>query len=156
MKTYFLSAFATLSLFITLFSCSTSEEDQNLSVDAQIQQINVSAKTGTWKISSYVDSGNDETNHFTGYSFTFNESGELSATNGTNTYTGTWSVTKDDSSDDDSPDDDVDFNIFFASPDNFADLSDDWDIVSVSSTKIDLIDISGGNGGTDTLTFIKN
>jgi hypothetical protein len=39
---------------------------------------------------------------------------------------------------------------------DFEDLNDDWDIISRSSTKIELIDISGGNGGTDYLTFEKN
>jgi hypothetical protein len=36
---------------------------------------------------------------------------------------------------------------------DFEDLVDDWDFISVSNTKIELIDISGGNGGTDYLTF---
>ena len=52
--------------------------------------------------------------------------------------------------------DDDHFVVFFASPPDFADLSDDWSIVSVSTTKIELIDVSGGNGGTDYLTFEKN
>ena len=38
----------------------------------------------------------------------------------------------------------------------FEDLNDDWDFISQSSTKIELIDVSGGNGGTDYLTFEKN
>lgn len=155
MKNLFLSALATVTMFVTLYSCSTNDDDENLSVDAQIQQVSSSVKSGTWIISSYIDSGDDETNDFTGYTFTFEESGSLTATNGTNTYTGSWSVTQDDRSDDDSNDDDIDFNIFFSAPEKFQDLTDDWDVVSVSSTKIDLIDISGGNGGTDTLTFVK-
>lgn len=52
--------------------------------------------------------------------------------------------------------DDIDFNIFFGSPADFAELSEDWDIISHSATKIELIHISGGNGGTDLLTFEKN
>ncbi|MCB0382605.1 MAG: hypothetical protein KDD05_04705, partial [Psychroserpens sp.] len=62
------------------------------------------------------------------------------------------------SNDDSSSDDDIDFNIFFPVPDsnNFEDLNDDWDIVSTSSNTIELIDISGGNGGTDFLTFERN
>ena len=30
---------------------------------------------------------------------------------------------------------------------SFEDLNDDWDFISQSSTKIELIDVSGGNGG---------
>ena len=54
-----------------------------------------------------------------------------------------------------SSDDDDDFILDFAVPESsdFEDLIDDWDFISVSNTKIELIDISGGNGGTDYLTF---
>ena len=105
-----------------------------------------------------MDSGTDETSDYTGYSFTFNADGSLDAVNGSTMITGTWSVTSDDSSDDDdyNSTDDIDFNIFFSAPPNFEELSDDWDIVSRSSTRIELIDISGGDGSTDTLVFEKN
>jgi len=39
---------------------------------------------------------------------------------------------------------------------DFEDLNDDWDFISQSATKVELIDVSGGNGGTDYLTFEKN
>lgn len=55
---------------------------------------------------------------------------------------------------DDDSQDDLDFN--FNLSNEFEDLSDDWDIISQSSTKIELIDVSGGNGGTDYLSFQKN
>ena len=78
----------------------------------------------------------------------------MSASNGSNTYSGTWSIT-DSNSDDDSADD-LDFNINFNLTNDFEDLNDDWDIVSHTSTELKLIDVSGGNGGTDELTFVKN
>jgi hypothetical protein len=52
--------------------------------------------------------------------------------------------------------DDLDFNIAFTAPANFLELTYDWDIQSRTDTKIELIDVSGGNGGTDYLTFEKN
>ncbi len=48
----------------------------------------------------------------------------------------------------------IDFNIFFASPENFNELSDDWNIVSYSATRIELIDESS-DGEIDLLTFEK-
>jgi hypothetical protein len=78
----------------------------------------------------------------------------LTATNGTLTHTGIWSVTDSNSNDDSM--DDLDFNIAFTTPANFLELTDDWDIQSRTDTKIELIDVSGGNGGTDYLTFEKN
>ena len=131
-----------------------SSDDNSSSTTDPTPVINTVSQ-GTWRITSYVDSGNNETSDFTGYNFTFGPSTVLTATNGTNTYTGSWSVTSDDSNDD-NPSSDLDFNITFVNPANFADLSDDWDIVSYTATTISLIDVSGGNGGTDTLVFTKN
>ncbi|GAA4974092.1 hypothetical protein GCM10023315_25710 [Algibacter aquimarinus] len=138
------------------FNCSNDNDELNNN-SQQIAQIESVAKSGTWRITNFNDSGQDETADFAGYTFSFNNDGTLVATNGTNTVNGTWSITNDDSSDDDNSNDDIDFNISFPVPEtnDFEDLNDDWDIVSASSTKIELIDISGGNGGTDMLTFEK-
>jgi hypothetical protein len=138
---------------LNVASMCSSDDDSSSSADPT-PVINA-ATQGTWRVTSYVDSGNNETSDFAGYNFTFATGGVLTATNGTNSYSGTWSVTGDNSNDD-SPSNDLDFNISFAAPANFADLTDDWDIVSYSATTISLIDVSGGNGGTDTLVFTKN
>lgn len=147
-----------LMLTISLMSMQCSSDDDNNPADnsAEIQQIINQVETGNWVITYFFDTDSDETSNYTGYEFTFGSNGMLTASNGTNTYTGTWSVTDDsNSSDDSSSDDDIDFNISFVSPSDFEELSDDWDIISHTSTKIELIDVSGGNGGTDYLTFEK-
>lgn len=108
--------------------------------------------SGTWRITYFYDTDKEETANFTGFNFTFGSS--LTATKGSTTYTGTWSVTDSNSNDDSM--DDLHFNILFTAPPDFEDLSDDWDILEITDTKIKLIDISGGNGGTDYLTFEKN
>ena len=110
-------------LFIaTAFSSCTDEDDTvvNNSVDPT-PVINV-VNNGTWRITLFNDSGVDETLNFTDYDFSFGASNILSATNGTNTYSGTWSVTSDNSLDD-SPSNDLDFNIAFSAPANFAELT---------------------------------
>jgi len=132
-----------------------SSDDNSSSSSSNPNPVINTVNQGTWRVTSYIDSDTDETSHFTGYNFTFATGNVLTATNGTNTYTGSWSVTIDNSNDD-NPSSDLDFNILFASPANFADLSDDWNIVSRTDTKVELIDVSGGNGGTDYLTFEKN
>jgi hypothetical protein len=140
--------------------CSSDDDDGSSNDNSQqISQIENNVESGTWRITNFNDSGQNETSDFNGYDFTFNSDGSLVATNGSNTLTGTWSVTDDsNSSDDSSSDDDIDFNIFFPVPDDndFEDLNDDWDVVTTTSTRIELIDVSGGNGGTDMLTFEKN
>lgn len=145
---------ALFCLFMLNVASMCSSDDNSSSSQDPTPVINTVSQ-GTWRVTSYVDSGTDETNHFAGYNFTFASGNVLSATNGTNTYTGTWSVTTDNSNDD-NPSSDLDFNIGFTSPANFADLTDDWDIVTYTSTTISLIDVSGGNGGTDILVFTKN
>jgi len=138
---------AILGIFSLLLVLSCTKD--NIS----IAEVKSNVQTGTWRITKFIDSGVDETNYFTGYNFTFNSSGVLNANNGTNNYNGTWSIT-DSNSNDDSPND-LDFNIYFNLTNKFLDLNDDWDFISQSSTKIELIDVSGGNGGTDYLTFEK-
>lgn len=134
----------------TLFSCKKKKLEKTKN------EVETNVQSGTWRITKFIDSGSDETNHFTGYTFTFNSSGVLNSTNGTNSYNGTWSITESNSDDDSKDDLDLDFNINFNLTNDFEDLNDDWDFVSESSTKIELIDVSGGNGGTDYLTFEKN
>ncbi|MGB5226617.1 MAG: hypothetical protein WBN55_00035 [Eudoraea sp.] len=156
----------TLMVFALLFiSCSSDNSDDvnSANIMADIQEISDLVSNGTWTITNFVDSGSDETANFTGYGFSFNSDGNLVADNGSNTVNGTWSVTDDSGSDDSNDDssiddssDDIDFNIFFASPSNFNELSEDWDIVSRTDSRIELIHVSGGNGGTDNLTFEKN
>ena len=138
-----------------LTACS---DDDSSSTNGNTTEVVNTVQDGTWRITSFVEETNDETHHFTGYNFTFDDNDVLTATNGANTYTGTWSVTNSSNSsdDDDNNNSDIDFNIMFASPDNFTDLNDDWDILERTDTKIRLRDISGGNGGTDYLTFEKN
>ncbi len=144
------------SLLTAVIACSPSNDD-SASNDASAQQTAAIARTGTWEITYFYDTDQEETGNFSGYSFSFNVNGSLVAVNGSTTVTGTWSVTNSSNSSDDdgNDDDDDDFNIFFASPREFEELSDDWDIISVTQTKIELIDVSGGNGGTDYLTFEK-
>jgi hypothetical protein len=48
-----------------------------------------------------------------------------------------------------------DFNINFNIGSDFDELSEDWNIISQASTRLELIHISGGNEGRDYLTFEK-
>lgn len=158
-KGFYFSLLMMLSFSLMSTTCSSDDDDGSPNDNSQqIVEIESTAQSGTWRITNFNDSGQDETSDFNGYDFSFNNDGSLVATNGSNTMTGTWSVTDDSSSSSSSDDDDIDFNIFFPVPDSndFEDLNDDWDVVSTSATRIELIDISGGNGGTDRLTFEKN
>lgn len=144
-----------ICIFVINVASMCSSDDNNSNSSANPAPVINAVSQGTWRITLYNDSGTIKTSNFTGYNFTFASSNALIATNGSNTYNGTWSVTTSNSTDD-NPSNDLDFNIGFTAPTNFVELSDDWDIITYSATKIQLIDISGGNGGTDYLTFEKN
>jgi hypothetical protein len=144
-----------LCIFMLNVASMCSNDDNNSNPPADPTPVINTVNQGTWRITLYNDSGTIKTSNFTGYNFTFGTGSALTASNGSNTYNGTWSVTSGDSNDD-NPSNDLDFNIGFTTPANFADLTDDWDIVTYTASKIELRDVSGGNGGTDLLTFEKN
>nr|WP_315176631.1 hypothetical protein [uncultured Flavobacterium sp.] len=141
-----------LIIAMLFFSCSSDDSNSNStnSVDSVVSIV----KSGTWKITYYFDTDKEETSNFSGYNFTFANNGVLTASNGTLTQTGTWSITDSNSSDDSISD--LDFNVGFSSPATFAELTDDWEIIEKTATVIKLKDVSGGNGGIDYLTFTKN
>ena len=141
-----------LTSLLSIVSCSNKNDDTPSNTTQTTVKTNV--QSGTWRITKFIDSGTEETNHFTGFNFTFNSSGVLNANNGTTNYDGSWSITDSNSNDDSQ--DDLDFNISFNLTNDFEDLNDNWDFISQSTTTIALIDVSGGNGGTDYLTFEKN
>ena len=96
--------------------------------------------TGTWKVSYYFEN-TDETSNFSGYSFTFNAGGALTATNGSNTVTGTWSTSS------------SKLIINFGTTNVFSDLNDDWLIEEKTASSIKLKD--DNTAQLDKLQFTK-
>lgn len=148
----------TLACSALLFMGCNSDDDSNDSGTNEtptIAQIQSTAQSGTWRITYFFDSDEDETSNFNGYVFTFNSNGIVSAVHPSETVTGNWSITSSSSS---SSSSNPDFNLFFPVNEDhdFDDLIDDWDVIQITDTTIELIDVSGGNGGTDYLTFTKN
>lgn len=141
-----------------LVACDDNSNDTNPNVQAQVSEVESVAKNGEWVVTYFWDTDSDETGDFSGYSFVFGADGTVTATKNTTTVNGQWSITGDNSSDDDDDNDefdDVDFNLAFSTPSSFEELTEDWHIISISATKIELTHVSGGNGGTDFLTFEK-
>jgi hypothetical protein len=121
------------------------ESDCNGSTSGDALSDALTATNSTWFVSNYTDDGNNETSDFNGFEFTFNTSGTVSAVNGGTTIAGTWS----------SQDNATELLLDFGTNMPLDELNDDWDVVSISSTQIELQDVSGGGGGTDTLTLQK-
>ncbi len=153
MKIKILSLLAVAALGMA--SCSESENNNsnNMQVVAAVRE---AVSTGTWRVSYHFDE-TDETADYINHVFTFNSANNtVTVVRGDLTYTGTFSVTSS-GSDDNSLTPDVDFNLGFVAPAtaDLIDLTDDWDVATYSNTEIELIDISGGNGTTELLTFTK-
>lgn len=138
---------------LLIFCLAACEDDQVDLVNEEIRDINEIVEDQLWTITYFFDTDREETSNFAGYSFTFQTGGTLQSSNGSDIHTGTWSV-HDSNPDDGSADhDDISFILNFDSPEDFEELSDSWQIITLTNVKIELKHVSGGNGGTDLLTF---
>lgn len=144
-----------IAIFLVIISMSSCRNNvtPNSNTNNPSSIINI-VNNGTWRITYYYDTDQEETNNFNGYNFTFGANNILTASNGATINTGTWTITDSNSNDDSLSD--LDFNISFGNPAQFVEISDDWEIMEKSNTVIKLKDVSGGNGGIDYLTFTKN
>ena len=127
---------AVIGLFI-IAACTRSLDDSN-TTDIVV--------SGTWRVSLFTDSGNDETSDFTGYSFTFNNNGSITATKNGVSQNGTWSIS--------SGKFNIDLGAKIDSNKPLGELTDDWKIISTSATEIKLTD--DNSASAEFLTFTKN
>ncbi len=104
---------------------------------------------GQWKVSYFFDK-QEETGNYNGYTFEFGPNGELTATQGTQVWTGTWSTGFDDSKDK--------FLMDFAGahPSALEELEEDWLIIEQTDSFMHFEHTSGGNGDTDVAQFTKS
>ena len=133
MKSY-LNCFFLFSILL-LISCKKDNNNSNNNIS-----------NGNWRVTLFTDSGNDETSDFSGYSFTFGNNGVLTATKAGSSKTGTWS----------NPGNEFNIDLGEKSDSNkpLGELSDDWDIISKTSTEIKLKD--DNDASAEFLTFQKN
>jgi len=137
-----------LGLAIGSAACSKTDDSAPASdVSTTVKQDII---TDTWVISTYIDDGKNETSRYNGYSFTFADNGTLTASSSGSSFTGTWRIGSDDSGYDDSgnhSNDDSKLIITISGNYQMDELTDDFQIVSISTSEIFLKD--------DNLTKIK-
>ncbi|MCP9750243.1 lipocalin family protein [Ferruginibacter sp. HRS2-29] len=144
MKNFLFAAMA-----VMLFAATgCDKDDDNPSNVISAENVKNTLITGTWRVSYYYDTDHEETSNFTGYNFTFQANGIVSAANDILSHTGTWSAVNDSNR--------SKLVLDFATPAEFEEISEDWEVVEISATKVQLKHVSGGGGGTDLLTFTKN
>jgi hypothetical protein len=137
-----------LPLLLLSFFAITSCDHNSSSNNPNNNNNNVTPSAGTWKVTYFFDK-QEETSNNSNYTFEFGANGSLSASNGSQTYSGTWATGIDDSADK--------FLIDFSGtvPSALSDLEEDWHIVKIESNFMHFEHTSGGNGGTDVLKFSK-
>lgn len=139
---------ALIFMFNVASMCS-SDDDNSSSSSSNPSQVNINVSSGTWRVTLYSEDGSTQTSNFSGYAFTFASGGALTAVNGSTTQSGVWETYSDSGS--------TKFDILFSAPNgSFESISEDWRVLSSTSSKIELKHVSGGDGSIDLLTFEKN
>ncbi len=139
-----ISAFALLFQLVVLLAACNKSDDNNPSPGN-----GPTPASGQWIVSSLISNSGNETGNYANYTFDFASDGTLTATNGSQTWTGTWTSGVDDSRNK--------FVIDFTGTINSAleELEEDWLIIEMTSTGMHFEHTSGGNGHMDVLKFTK-
>lgn len=117
--------------------------------DGDVLEIRNIMMGGNWVVAQYKDDGVDETANYNGFDFSFTTDHRIVvSTNADPVQRGLWRVIRD-------SDGKLKAFLNLGDEDPFGEFTDDWDIVSVTSTRIELKDISGGDGTIDILVFEK-
>mgnify|MGYP003420900322 FL=1 len=126
-----------------------TDEDDTSNQVSNPTEITSTVTDGVWLVTLYKEDAVVQTDNYVGYSFTFGSDGVLSATNGVTTQTGDWSTYIDSGY--------TKLDIMFTAIDGpFEEISEDWNVISKTATKIELKHVSGGDGSIDYLTFEKD
>ena len=76
-----------IGLLIFAFTACDDNSDDSENPNSNPSSSSETIQSSNWEIANYED--DNETYHFSGYSFDFSDNGEASATNGTSTISGT-------------------------------------------------------------------
>jgi hypothetical protein len=100
---------------------------------------------GDWVVTLYDEDGSNQTSTYQDFVFSFNTNNQVIAVGNSMTVNGTWLVFGTGT---------LDMALDFGTTVPLEEFNDDdWDVVSYTSTRLELLDVSGGGGGTDTLVF---
>jgi hypothetical protein len=89
--------------------------------------------TGDWKVTYYFDQGQLRTEDYTDYTFDFKPKNAITATVNDQTSFGYWAISTREAT--------QKLNIGFnTGDDKLSELTDDWDVIFVSETKVELSD----------------
>ncbi|MFK5983758.1 MAG: hypothetical protein QM499_12680 [Flavobacteriaceae bacterium] len=126
--------------YLTIDRTPTICEDENTYLEEVLLD-------GQWLVALYLNDGINETNNYNNYILEFFNDGTVTASYGGNVLNGTWDVTGNTQ--------DLNLVLDFGIQIPFDEFNGDWDVLDVQVDRVELEDVSGGGGGTDTLVFEK-
>lgn len=136
-----------IAIIVSAFVSCANDDNKNT-----VDDIGDTVQEGTWKVTYFYHSGLDKTQNYADYNFVFGEDELLTATKETNTYAGSWYVSKSTS------DADLFSNLFklsFGSPEVLTHMSGDWKVIENTGTSLKMKDDSKGELTINYLTFEK-
>jgi hypothetical protein len=105
--------------------------------------------SGQWKVSFFFDK-QEETGYYNGYVFEFGSNGSLNISRSGQNWTGTWATGIDDSKNK------LEITVNGSHPSELEELEEDWLIIEMTDSFMHFEHLSGGNGDTEVLKFVKN
>lgn len=100
---------------------------------------------GTWIVALYMDGADNDTAIYSAYEINFNADGTVIAESDTDLIDGTWDVLSGGST----------LLLDFGTDIPFDEFNDDWDVFSVEPARVEVRDVSGGDGTLSILVFEK-
>ncbi|PTM10492.1 MAG: hypothetical protein DA407_03510 [Bacteroidetes bacterium] len=132
------SVFEILEMGLSLQDCSNS---------GSVEDLEAIIVNGSWVVASYIDSGDNDTAVYANYTLEFSADGSVVATDGgSNTFYGTWDAFLNTGGD-------LKFLLDFGAQIPFDEFNDDWLVIDLQTNRIELYDLSGGDGTEDFLVF---
>ncbi len=116
--------------------------------DSSVSSVTDAVTNGTWRVTNFSERTNNETDDFSGYTFTFLSNGKIQAAKNGVIKEGNWSESTS------SQKLIIDLGAKSDANKPLGELSDDWVIVSKTATKINLSD--DNSSSNELLEFTKN
>ena len=144
-----------LSILLTLFIFASCSSDDDSVSDNNTQGPNANIETtipGDYVITTFTVDGEDRSNDYNGFTFTYDGDGNVTAQNDILAEVGTWTYATT------TTDGELmeNLELFFNNQEPFTDLSREWDIDAAISTTIRLSGFNSmGDNARDVLVFTR-
>ncbi len=136
---------STPSVVIDDSTVASDKKGKNNPTSINWNSLNSTPIAGKWIVTLYQEDFSIKTTNYAGFVFEFAANNTLTASKSTSSTLGKWGYGTDDSK--------KKIIMNFSTVKPLSELSEDWVILEQTSTKLRLQHVSGGNGGTDIVTF---